>query len=152
MTTRPNHPLPRQDLHLQVCQRLKAAHNPEATLRLPRGYPEPPHSLPKASPKSESGGVESARGLAQSKTLERFEVGNWLPLCSHGFVRWLAVVFCWRLVGLLLVLLARSAVCADLPLEVAFSDPPNAARIRVFWRRFRKVVGFVIPIYLAATG
>src|ERR1035438_3904265 len=26
MTTRPNHPLPRQVLHLQVCQRLKAAH------------------------------------------------------------------------------------------------------------------------------
>ena len=26
ITTRPNHPLPRQDLHLQVCQRLKAAH------------------------------------------------------------------------------------------------------------------------------
>ena len=25
ITTRPNHPLPRQDLHLQVCQRLKAA-------------------------------------------------------------------------------------------------------------------------------
>jgi hypothetical protein len=26
MTTRPNHPLPRQDLHLQACQRPKAAH------------------------------------------------------------------------------------------------------------------------------
>jgi len=26
IATRPNHPLPRQDLHLQVCQRLKAAH------------------------------------------------------------------------------------------------------------------------------
>ena len=26
MATRPNHPLPRQVLHLQVCQRLKAAH------------------------------------------------------------------------------------------------------------------------------
>ena len=26
ITTRPNHPLPRQDLHLQACQRLKAAH------------------------------------------------------------------------------------------------------------------------------
>jgi hypothetical protein len=27
MTTRPNHPLPRQDLHLQACQRPKAAHS-----------------------------------------------------------------------------------------------------------------------------
>jgi hypothetical protein len=26
MTTRPNHPLPRQDFHLQACQRPKAAH------------------------------------------------------------------------------------------------------------------------------
>src|ERR1019366_259855 len=26
ITTRPNHPLPRQDLHLQACQRPKAAH------------------------------------------------------------------------------------------------------------------------------
>jgi hypothetical protein len=26
MTARPNHPLPRQDLHLQACQRPKAAH------------------------------------------------------------------------------------------------------------------------------
>ena len=26
MTTRPNHPFPRQDFHLQVCQRLRAAH------------------------------------------------------------------------------------------------------------------------------
>jgi hypothetical protein len=68
-------------------------------------------------------GVKSARGLAQSKILACFEVGNWLPLCSHGFVRWLAVVFCWRLVGLVLVLLARSAVCADLPLNGYLGAP-----------------------------
>jgi hypothetical protein len=34
MTTRPNHPLPRQVLHLQVCQSPKAAHR-----NLPLGRP-----------------------------------------------------------------------------------------------------------------
>ena len=35
ITTRPNHPLPRQDFHLQACPRLKAAHRNVLFARLP---------------------------------------------------------------------------------------------------------------------
>jgi len=74
ITTRPNHTLPRQDLHLQACQRSKAAHRWHECWRMRNRVATPTSDMPtQTSSTAQAGGAQVASDL---NTTPRVEGGS----------------------------------------------------------------------------